>query len=54
MKMALKDEYGIEVGERRVARIMRKYGIRCKIRQRRLIKRNEINKKVPNLSKPQL
>ncbi len=49
MKMALKDEYGIEVGERRVSKIMRKYGIRCKIRQRRSVKRNEINKKVPNL-----
>jgi len=49
MKMALFDEYGIMAGEMRVSRIMRKYGIRCKIRQRRHVKSNEINKKVPNL-----
>lgn len=49
MKMALKVEYNIHVAEMRVARIMRKYGIRCRIRQRRHIKRNEINKIVPNI-----
>ena len=38
MKMALKVEYNIHVAEMRVARIMRKYGIRCRIRQRRHIK----------------
>lgn len=49
MKMALKEEYSIDIGEMRVSRIMRKYGLRCKIRQRRYIKSNEINRKVPNL-----
>lgn len=49
IKMALEDEYGIVVGEMRVSRIMRKYGIRCKIRQRRYIKRNEVNVKVANI-----
>lgn len=49
MKMALKVEYGIEVGEMRVSRIMRKYGVRCKIRRPRYVKSNEIHKTVPNL-----
>lgn len=49
MKIALKDDYDIVVAEMRVSRLMRKYGLRCRIRQRRYIKRHEINIKVPNI-----
>ncbi|WP_165444964.1 IS3 family transposase [Gracilibacillus phocaeensis] len=49
MKIALKETYDIQAGEMRVARIMRQYGLRCKIRQKRYMKRHDSHHKVANI-----
>lgn len=49
IKLALENEYGITVNEKRVSRMMRKYGLQCKIRRKRFKHRPQPHGKIPNI-----
>lgn len=49
MKGELESEYGLIVNEKRVSRIMKKYGFQCKIRRKRFRNRKQPHGNVPNL-----
>src|SRR5699024_976475 len=45
----LENEYGITVNEKRVSRMMRKYGLQCKIRRKRFKHRPQPHGTIPNI-----
>ncbi|WP_343800031.1 IS3 family transposase, partial [Bacillus carboniphilus] len=47
--LELKNKHQMIVNEKRIARVMRKYGLRCQIRRRRFRNRNQPHGTVPNL-----
>jgi len=49
IKLLLKKEYGLIVNEKRISRIMRKYGIQCKIRRKRFKNRPQPNGIITNI-----
>ena len=49
IKDELRDEYGLIVNEKRVARIMKKYGLHCKIRRKRFKQRPQPHGRIPNI-----
>src|SRR5699024_603033 len=49
MKLHLKNDYGIHMNEKRVARILDKFGLRCQIRQKRFKRRPHLHHIVPNI-----
>ncbi|MCH1627993.1 IS3 family transposase [Fredinandcohnia quinoae] len=49
IKLALKDEYGLIINEKRVSRIMRKYGLYCRIRRKRFRNRVQPHGEFPNI-----
>ncbi|WP_319003629.1 IS3 family transposase [Sutcliffiella horikoshii] len=51
IKILLKNEYSLEVCEKRISRLMKKYGLRCKIRQKGFRVRLQPHGMIPNLLK---
>src|SRR5690625_6713809 len=49
IKQALEEEYFLVVNEKRVARLMRKYGLVCKIRRKRFKHQNQPVGDIPNI-----
>lgn len=49
IKIELKNEYGIIVNEKRVSRMMKKYGLQCKIRRKRYKHRPQPHGTIPNI-----
>lgn len=49
IKIELKNQYNMVVNEKRVSRMMRKYGLRCKIRRKRFKHRSQPHGDIPNL-----
>lgn len=49
IKLALKEQYKLVVNEKRVSRIMKKYGLYCRIRQKRFRNRPQPHGKIPNV-----
>ena len=51
IKLALEETYEMKVNEKRISRIMRKYGLQCKIRRKRYKHRPQPHGDVPNILK---
>ena len=49
IKQALKNEYDLTINEKRIARIMNKYGLHCWIRRKRFKKRPQPHGNIPNI-----
>lgn len=49
IKIELKNKYGLVVNEKRISRIMRKYGLQCKIRRKRFKSRPQPHGTIPNI-----
>ncbi|TCP16201.1 transposase InsO family protein [Scopulibacillus darangshiensis] len=49
IKMALWDDFRMTVNEKRISRIMRKYGLQCKIRRKRFKNRPQPHGDIPNI-----
>ena len=49
IKLALENEYQIKVNEKRVSRLIRKYGLQCKIRRKRFKRFPQPHGKIPNI-----
>lgn len=49
IKYALENEYNLVVNEKRISRIMRRYGLQCKIRRKRYKNRPQPHGKIPNI-----
>ncbi|WP_096550421.1 IS3 family transposase [Ureibacillus thermosphaericus] len=49
IKIELERQYGLVINEKRIARLMRKYGLVCKIRQKKFRYRPSVHGKIPNL-----
>lgn len=49
IKLALKKQYQMEVSEKRISRMMRKYGLQCKIRRKRYKHRPQPHGKIENI-----
>lgn len=49
IKLALEEEHEMVVNEKRIARLMRKYGLFCRIRQKKYRHYSTLHKKIPNI-----
>jgi transposase InsO family protein len=49
IKLALRNQYNMQVNEKRISRMMRKYGLWCKIRKKRFKNRTQPHGDIPNL-----
>lgn len=49
LKLALENEYEIRVSEKRISRMMKKYGLQCKIRRKRYKRRKQPHGIIPNI-----
>lgn len=49
IKLALKEEYELVVNEKRISRIMRKYGLYCRIRRKRFRNHKQPHGTIPNI-----
>ncbi|WP_085993458.1 IS3 family transposase [Oceanobacillus senegalensis] len=49
IKIELENEYKLQVNEKRISRIMKKYGLQCKIRRKRFKHRPQPHGNIPNL-----
>lgn len=49
IKIELKKEYNLVISEKRISRIMEKYGLYCKIRRKRYKNYPVLHKKIPNI-----
>lgn len=49
IKIELEKQYGLVVNEKRISRLMKKYGIRCKVRQKQYKHRPHHHVKIPNI-----
>lgn len=49
IRQALKNEYDLTINEKRIARIMKKYGLHCRIRRKRFKKRPQPHGNIPNI-----
>lgn len=49
MKLHLEIDFGIHINEKRVARILDRFGLRCQIRQKRFRRHTHLHDKVPNV-----
>lgn len=49
IKIALENDYNLKVNEKRISRLMRKYGLQCKIRRKRFKNRPQPHGNIPHL-----
>lgn len=49
IKLELEDVYGLIINEKRISRIMRKYGLHCKIRRKRFHHKPQPHGNIPNI-----
>lgn len=49
IKLALKEEYDLRVNEKRISRIMRRYGLYCRIRKKRFRNQKQPHGTIPNV-----